>query len=139
MVEVEDIMYYGRFYTDQENRFDVSWWLCTDDYEVYHTDALLSVYSYEDISEIAETLRFIPFFKTDIIAIEKDFMKKLNNRSCDRMLENILSNESVTYDVAFRMFIERSSLTDSWRVFESAQLKNDAVKWCRENHIPCCI
>lgn len=135
MVEIERIIYYGRWFSDQENQFDVSWWLCIDNSEVYHTEDLMADYSYESVSEIAESTRFIPFFQTDIIQLEKDFIRKLNNRSCDRTLEKILlSNDS--YDVAFRIFIERELMTDSWSEFEEARLRSDAVAWCRENHIP---
>lgn len=134
MVEIERIIHYGRWFSDLENQFDVSWWLCTDNFEVYHTEDLMADYCYESVPEIIESSRFIPFFQTDIIQLEKEFIRKLNNRSYDRTFEKILlSNDS--YDVAFRIFIEREFMTDSWNEVEKARLRSDAVAWCRENHI----
>lgn len=136
MVKINEIMFYGRYYSDEKNSFDILWWLCLDDFSVYDTETLLSDYSYQSLSEIRETLRFIPFFKTDIIQLEKKFIDKLNNKKLRKVFEKILLDSNHNYDVTFKVFIEREFMVDSWSEFEKSQLRKDAIVWCKMNRIP---
>lgn len=129
-------MFYGRYFSDEENKYDISWWLCLENYDIYHTETLMSDFSYKNTPEIKESSKFIPLFKTDIILLEKEFIKKLNNKTLLNSFNKILSSGNREYDVAFRIFIEREFLVNSWSEFEKAQLQQDAVAWCKENHIP---
>lgn len=128
-------MFYGRYFDDENNQYEISWWLCVEDYEIYHTETLLTDYSYESISEIEQTSKFVPFFKTDIIQLEKEFIKKLNNKTLLNSFNKLLVGNN-SYNVAFRIFIEREFLFDYWSEFEKSQLREDAIAWCKNNHIP---
>ena len=132
MIDINKIIFYGRYYDDEKNLYDISWWLCLDDYKVYHTETLMTDYSYKSIFEIEQTSKFIPFFKTDIIKLEKEFMKDFNNK----VFNKILLDNNNSYDIAFRIFIERGFLIDSWSDFEKSHLQKDAISWCKKNHIP---
>lgn len=128
-------MFYGRYFDDENNQYEISWWLCVEDYEIYHTETLFADYSYESISEIEQTSKFVPFFKTDIIQLEKEFIKKLNNKTLLNSFNKLLVGNN-SYNVAFRIFIEREFLFDYWSEFEKSQLREDAIAWCKNNHIP---
>lgn len=128
-------MFYGRYFDDENNQYKISWWLCVEDYEIYHTEILFADYSYESISEIEQTSKFVPFFKTDIIQLEKEFIKKLNNKTLLNSFNKLLVGNN-SYNVAFRIFIEREFLFDYWSEFEKSQLREDAIAWCKNNHIP---
>lgn len=136
MINISKIMFYGRYFDDEDNKYEISWWLCVDDYEIYHIETLFSEYSYESISEIEETSNFVPLFKTDILQLEKEFINKLNNKTLLNSFSKILLANSDSYDVAFRVFIEREFLVDYWSEFEKSQLQKDAIAWCKQNHIP---
>lgn len=135
MININEIMFYGRYFNDEEHQYDTLWWLCLEDYEIYHTETLIADYSYRSTSEIEETSRFVTFFKTDIIQLEKEFMRKLNNKTLLNSFNKLLLADN-SYDVAFKIFIEREFLVDYWSEFERSQLREDAIAWCKQNHIP---
>lgn len=128
-------MFYGRYFNDENSLYDISWWLCLTTFDIYDTETLIANYSYKSIAEIKETAKFIPFFKTDIIRLEKEFIKEINNKTLLNSFNKLLFANNCNYNIAFRMFIEREFLVDSWSEYEKAQLKEDAIIWCKENHI----
>lgn len=136
MININEIMFFGRFYEESENLYDVLWWLCPEDYKIYHTEDLMKDFHYKSVLEIGDSLNFIPFFKTNIVELEKAFIEKLNNKTLYKKFERILADNAYSYDVSFSIFIEREFLTDSWREFEKKKLRNDAIAWCKENHVP---
>lgn len=136
MLNINEVVYYGRYFSDEKNNYEIIWWLCLDDYKVYNSDLLLTDYSYKNIFEIKESLKFIPFFKTDIIKLEKDFICSLNNKTVLKEFNKLLLSNNNEYDLAFKKFVERTFLFDSWKTFEKKQLINDAIAWCINNNIP---
>ena len=136
MIIINEIMFYGRYYSDENFPYDISWWLCLKDSKAYHTETLMTDYSYKSISEIKKSLTYIPFFKTDIIQLEKEFMKRLNNKKFNIDLDKILVDNICSYDVAFKIFIEKEFMVDLWSEYEKSRLIKDAIMWCRENHLP---
>lgn len=136
MITISEIMFYGRYYSDEMFTYDISWWLCLKDYKVYHTETLMTDYSYENISEIKKSLSFIPLFKTDIIQLEKEFVERLNNKTFNKNLDKILVDNNCSYDVAFKIFIEKEFMVDSWSEYEKSNLVKDAIAWCRDNYLP---
>lgn len=136
MLNINEIAYYGRYFSDEKNNHEIIWWLCLDDYKVYNSDLLLTDYSFKNIIEIKESSIFIPFFKTDIIKLEKKFVDSLNNKTVLKEFNKILVSNNNKYDLAFKKFIERTFLINSWNTFEKKQLISDAIVWCENNNIP---
>ena len=131
MLKLDDIIYYGRFYACEKREYSVLWWLSADELRVFATKELISDFGYGSVDEIAASERFIPFFETDVIELEKRFMYGRNEHELEKIRET-----AKDYDVAFRIYTEKHFLTSAWHDYEREALLHDAEKWCRENGIP---
>lgn len=127
---IDKILYYGRYYSNERQGYKTLWWFCLDDFEVYDTQKLIEQYAYANCKEIISSEKYIPLFRTDIVSLEKRFIKEHGFH--DLKIQDYQVND---YDVAFKIFIDRHFLTKQWYEFERKQLYNDAVKWCKENGI----
>lgn len=92
MININEIMFCGRFYEESENPYDVLWWFCSEDCKIYHTEDLMKDFNYKSVLQIEESLKYIPFFKTNIVELEKAFIEKLNNKSLYKKFEKILAD-----------------------------------------------
>ena len=125
-VIIEDIMYYGRSYDSQTEYW---WYSCTDN-SVVSIDFLRSSYGWETREALAEQSVFIPLFKTDMIQLEKTYMKSFEKG----IIESIMEYEQVEYDVAFSIFIETPMERFlHWKEYEKKRLIYDAIVWCKRN------
>ena len=132
VVNIQEILYYGRCFNGHTSN-DVLWWLCRMDYSIISTDVLYSTFGFSTTEEIKECGLFIPMFQTDIISLEKQFMKDYDVA----VLENIMDKRHVPYEVAFNIFVEVPIERNlRWRSFERQKLAEDAVKWCKHYGIP---
>ena len=127
MVSIDELSEYGRFYSDLEEH--TKWWFCTTDYKVYETEEIIAQFSYENQEMIAASDTFLPLFRTDIIALEKEFLEEFAYEG------DFVCEDSSNFDLSFKIHIE-DFLEREWYAFEKEQLCKDAVKWCEENGIP---
>ena len=130
-IKISEIAPYGRFYSDLKNH--TKWWLCLQDFKIYDTETIISLFKYETIKEIKESNSFIALFKTDIINLEKEYLNK-----CLSINEKELFHISQTknFDIAFKIYIESICLERDWYAFEMKKLCKDAIEWCIKNSIP---
>ena len=132
VLDVDKIIYYGRYYSFEDETNENLWWFNRDDLEVYSTQKLIDEYSFNNIDEIVLSDRYIRLFKTDIITVEKSFMCQYYPRYAIMVLENSRKND---YDISFKTFIDENNLTREWFEYEKAKLLEDAIDWCNENAI----
>ena len=130
LLDLDSIIYYGRYYSCYENKYENYWWLDLIDYDIYSVDQLISDMGFESYDEICDSVYYIPLFKTDIVAAEKEFMTDYDSKKLAR-----IEKECPSYDAAFKTYIEREHIEWSWFDYERAVLYNDAVLWCKENNI----
>ncbi|MCM1486709.1 MAG: UPF0158 family protein [Faecalibacterium sp.] len=130
-MKITDLMYYGRYYRDDDES-QPAWWYAPDEDLVYQYDDLLKNFGYSSIDDIISSAIFIPLFRTDIISLEHEFIREMNNKKITTYFENISGSD---FGREFNIFIEEHFLSNSWHNFERKRLYNDALKWCRENHI----
>ena len=124
-------MYYGRYYSDLS---PYSWWYCKIDGHVYDSDTLKKKFHYLDESEIEKCQNYIRLFQTDIISLETIFLNDLGGTALKTVKQQQKQND-VSFDTAFKIFEERLPVR-FWHDFEKNKLREDAKKWCVENHFP---
>lgn len=134
MIDIREIMYYGRCYN-----FDCQpvpyWWLCRIDERVVSLDELHSVYGFTSVEEIETSERYIPLFQTDIVALEREFIAEMGYDNL--IVQEIMTQRNVSYDVAFNIFVESpETLFFRWREFERKKLVADSISWCQLYGIP---
>lgn len=129
ILNICDVVYYGRFYCDEVYEYETRWWLDRKDFKVYSTEELLSRFGFEDYHAIEVCYDLIPVFKTDIIALEKEFIKKYTGGG------NIDEYDCL-YDRKFKEYIDRKLLIQEWYEFERRKLIEDAILWCQFYKIP---
>ena len=130
-IKISEIAYYGRFYSNLTEH--VIWWFCTLDFQICDTETIISVYGFSSIEEILDSSKFIPLFKTDIIELEKKFLKE-KNIALEKIGSEIQRIQD--FDKCFKIFIEAAYLTQHWHMFEKQHLFSDAIVWCKNNAIP---
>lgn len=130
LIDIEQIYTYGRFYPDIKEH--VNWWLCTMDYEIYDTETIISTFGYTDEKSIADVNMFIPFFKANMIDLEKSFLLTIlsDGRQYPFSYEDIS-----TFDINFKIYIETHGLIRNWYDFEKKHLCNAAIAWCKLHNI----
>lgn len=126
-VNIDDLSEYGRFYSDLKEH--TQWWFCIADYKIYDGEKIIAQFAYENQEMIAASDIFLPLFRTDIIALEKEFLKKFAYEG------DFTCEDPSNFDLSFKIYIE-DFLEREWYAFEKEQLCKDAVKWCEENGIP---
>lgn len=126
-LSIKDIMNYGCWYRHEST---VDWWFCLTDGRIYETEDLFNEFGYKTKQEIEESELYILLFKTDMIAAEKHFLNERGIRNFDGLPDS-------EFAIEFRKVLDMDFiLCLQWGDFEDSVLKRDAVKWCRENHIP---
>lgn len=123
---VEEIMYYGRYY-DFEDPGHHLWWFDLSDGTVYPFDELVKDFGYVSQEDIISAGKYIPLFETDIVVLEQEFLKQRSLKMND--------SKDADFDVNFKTYIDENNLWEAWHDFEYRRLYQDAVNWCRENHI----
>ena len=130
-MKISDLMYYGRYYRD-ENEVNHLWWFDLQNNKIYRYDTLLEEYGYESQEDILNSNAFIPMFETDILALEHVFVLKTQNKKVINFFDKI---SDTVFDKEFKIFVEKNFMTEPWHDFEKKQLYADALKWCKENQI----
>lgn len=130
ILDVNDIIYYGRYYSCIKNEYDNYWWFDLINYTIVSVDELITDMDFKDYDEICKSEYYIPLFKTDIILLEKQFMLNYHSSKFEK-----IAKTSLDYDVAFKTFIEYEHVAVYWHEYERSALYSDAVLWCKKNHI----
>lgn len=123
---IDDLMYYGRYYEFEDNGHHL-WWFDLSSSAIYQFDELINDFGYSRQEDIISSGKFIPLFETNIVVLEHEFL--------DQYGLKINGLKDVDFDVNFKIYIEKNNLWKSWRDFEYDRLYQDAVNWCRKNHI----
>lgn len=130
LLDIDSIIYYGRYYSCLEYKYENYWWFGLIDYKVYNVDELIDTMKFKTYADICDSVYYIPLFKTDIISAEKAFMINYNSKKLAQ-----IENECSDYDVAFNIFVETEHIDGRWKEYEKSVLYRDAVLWCKENNI----
>ena len=128
-VNIDEICEYGRFYSDLKEH--AQWWFCIADYNIYDGEEMAAKFAYYDKEMIVAAGGFVPLFRTDVIALEKEFLEEFAYEG------DFVCEDPSDFDLSFKKYIE-SFLEREWYAFEKERLCKDAVKWCKENGIPYC-
>ena len=129
-INIEQIYSYGRFYPEIKDH--VNWWFCTMDYAIYDTEAIVSKFGYSSREKIETNNIFVPFFKTNMIELEKKFLKTISSSICTFPFP---FDDITTFDKNFKIYIENHFLIRNWYDFEKKHLCNDAIEWCNSHNI----
>lgn len=127
---IEELMYYGRYYSFESKGYHL-WWFDLQKANVYQYDELIQKFGYSSQEEIVSSGMFVPLFETDIVKLEHEFLLLRNYKQIKRLEKQLNSD----FDTEFKVFIEKNDLIKSWHDFEYNRLYQDAIVWCRENHI----
>jgi len=129
---IENVIYYGRHYS--EEHVGSYWWFNLNDYKIYSIKQLESLFDGENCFTQESILEkeFIPFSKTEIIEVEKDYIKKKNNKKLSKVFSAV---SEVDFDQVFKKYIDNNLLISDWWNFEREKLISDAVEWCKLNGI----
>ncbi len=130
LLDIDSIIYYGRYYSCMDHKYETYWWFDLVDYDIYSVDELIDSMGFNSYNEICDSIYYVPLFKTDIISAEKNFMINYNSKKLAQ-----IEKESLDYDAAFKTYIEREHIDGRWREYERSILYNDAILWCKKNNI----
>ena len=134
MIKINEIMFYGRYYDNEERPYSNIWWYSKTDERIFSIDEIIQLFNYRTEDEIIECNIFIPLFKVNIFNLEKAFISDLNNKEITKLFKNI---DGKLFDIKFLEYIDRDSFVKRlWFEYEEKNLYTEAVKWCRDNHIP---
>lgn len=142
-IDLSDAAFSGEWNSEKEIEFEINYWFEKSSFQFYFTGKLINEYGYKDYDEIKSSGYFIPVFKTDIVALEKEYVSKfLSDEVADEIISIMEQNKDkhincTGYNVAFLTFCdEHEHLYDDYQKYEINQLNKDAKKWCEENNIP---
>ena len=131
VLQIETILYYGRYYPFIENEYGFYWWFSNIDFTIYSVDELLGRMGFYTYQDICDSDVFFPLFKTDIVQTEKNFLSERSLLKEFGMYIGGFPDE----DAAFKSFIEKLGLQNQWFEYERYILRNDAVAWCKKHNI----
>ena len=134
MIKIKEIMYYGRYFDSEVSMYNNIWWYSKPDEKVFSVYEIIQLFNYQTEDEITECSFFIPLFKVNIFNLEKAFISSLNNKEIAKKFKN---TDGELLNISFLKFIDREPFIKRlWHEYEDEYLYSEAVKWCRENHIP---
>ena len=133
IINISDIIYYGRHYTDCPILEDYLRWYAIDDGVIYTTREIIEKFQYSNLSEIQHSNRFILLFQVDIIELEKIYIDQLSIEAVKIYFHKVKHEK---YDLNFKIFLEKLRLERDWFQFERNALIKVAIEWCKENHLP---
>ena len=107
IINISDIIYYGRHYTDCPILEDYLRWYAIDDGVIYTT--------------------------REIIELEKIYIDQLSIEAVKKYFHKVKHEK---YDLNFKIFLEKLRLERDWFQFERNALIKVAIEWCKENHLP---
>lgn len=142
-IDLTDAAFCGQWCSEKDLKYEVNNWLEKSSLQFFYTGKLINEFGYKDYTEIEASGHFIPVFKTDIVALKKEYVSHfLSKEAADEILMIMEYNKNkhsnfTGYDVAFNIFCEEHEdiYNDYWN-YERSHLLKDAEKWCKVNSVP---
>lgn len=128
-MKIEELMYYGRYYNFEKRNYHL-WWFDVSRATVVLYEDVKRNFGYASQEEIVSAGAFVPLFETDIIELEKDFLRLYNFH-----LDENNKQDNSDFDTKFKCFIEKHNLLKQWFDFERDRLERDALTWCKANNL----
>lgn len=141
-IDLRDAAFYGAWCSEREREFDILCWFEKSSFQFFYVEKLINEFGYKDCNEIEESGYFVPVFKTDIVALKKEFVANLHLKEVENELQAILEYNAkhrhcTGYDAAFNIFCEEhEDFQVDYQNYEQKQLLKEAEIWCNENAIP---
>lgn len=143
-VEIRNIIMFGEWDREEDYKYEENCWFEKSSCTVFYSSNLIEEFGYKDCGEIKSSGHFIPLFKTDIVALQKEFIANYPDKSVEETINYILENDNFGYasgfSVAFRIltsdYPEFNEFSREYHAFEKKRLTKDAEEWCERNHIP---
>lgn len=136
-VDLTNAALFGEWCSEDELEYKVLSWYEKSSFQFFSTEKLIEEFGYKDYNEIESCGHFIPVFKTDVVAIKKEFVANLHSNEVEKEIQTIIDSKKCSYDVAFKIWGEvHKRLRREYYDFEHDRLLKDAEKWCKENNIP---
>lgn len=133
MVKINEIKYYGQWCRETDPNYHC-WWYSTYDEKIYNVDELIEFFSFKNYEEIENSFSYIPLWKTDLIETAKLFVSKINDKNAQRFFSK-KGDDSFFGEFKNYVTSNQNYFTRWWYEFENDTLVNDAIMWCKENHI----
>lgn len=142
-VDLKEVAFHGEWCSESDPEYKVTNWFEKSSMQFFYTGKLIDEFGYKDCDEIELSGHFIPVFKTDVVALKKEFVAAFYSREVEEEILMIMERNKnrhrnfTGYDVAFKIFCEEhEDFWDAYWDYERGRLLEDAEKWCKENSIP---
>lgn len=143
-IDLTDAAFYGNWCSEEDSEYEVNAWFEKSSFGFFYTSNLINKFGYKNFEEIENSGYFIPVFKTDIIALQKEFIANYPDKKIEKTMNEIIANDnfgySSGYEVAFRIltqdYPEFDEFCNKYFDYEQNILLENAQKWCAENEIP---
>ena len=135
---------FGEWCSEEDSKYEVHAWFEKSSLKFFYTSKLIDKFGYKDCEEIENSGHFIPVFKVDIIALQKEFIANYPDKEIEETMNEIIANDNYEfesgYEVAFRILTQDYPKFDGFRNeyfdYEQRVLLECAQKWCIKNNIP---
>lgn len=143
-VDINKAARFGEWCSEEDSEYEVYAWFEKSSFKFFYTSNLIEKFGYEDCEEIENSGHFIPVFKVDIIALQKEFIANYPDKEIAETMNEIIANDNYEfesgYEVAFRILTQDYpkfyGFRDEYHTYEQNQLVQKAKEWCCENNIP---
>lgn len=143
-LELRNVIMYGEWDSEEDYKYEENYWFEKSSFALFYSEKLIEEFGYKDCDEIKSSGHFIPFFKTDIVALQKEFIANYPDKAVEETINDIIRNDNYGYSsgfvVAFRIltqdYPEFDEFSRAYYAFEKNQLTKDAEEWCERNNIP---
>lgn len=143
-IDLTVAVFYGEWCSEEDSEYEVHAWFEKSSLKFFYTSNLINKFGFKNFEEIENSGHFIPVFKTDIIALQKEFIANYPDKEIEETINEIIANDNFGYDsgyeVAFRIltqdYPEFNEFCDKYFNYEQSVLLENAQKWCSENGIP---
>lgn len=136
-IDLIDAALFGEWSSEDELEYEILSWYEKSSFQFFSTEKLIEEFGYKDYNEIESCGHFIPVFKTDVVALKKEFVANLHSSEVEDEIHEIMKRKKRIYDVAFKIWgEEHPTLWGEYYEFERDRLLKDAEKWCKDNNIP---
>lgn len=143
-IDLKKAACYGEWCSEEDSEYEVNAWFEKSSFKFFYTSNLINKFGYKNFEEIENSGHFIPVFKTDIIALQKEFIANYPDKEIEETMNEIIANDNFGYnsgyEVAFRIltqdYPEFDEFCNKYFDCEQSVLLESAQKWCKENSIP---
>lgn len=143
-IDLTEAAFYGEWCSEEDSEYEVNAWFEKSSFAFFYTSNLIDKFGFESFEEIENSGHFIPAFKTDIIALQKEFIADYPDKRIEETMNEIIENDNFGYnsgyEVAFRIltqdYPEFDEFCNKYFDYEQNVLLENAQKWCVENQVP---